>query len=197
MPTKDRKETGRAAAGRRAAPPTVQPRRGEAAHSAAYEAALTEFAAAIERLGRRDHAGALELFRKLESEQSDEPELADRARTYAKICARRLAPAEQDPPDADACYYRAVLLANEGRAAEAIRLLDRAVDHDPTSVRFRYARACAWALEGKVEAAVADLRQAIVGDPRVRFQAANDTDFERIREEPAFIDVIEPTPTGA
>jgi len=30
-----------------------------------------------------------------------------------------------------------------------------------------------------------------------QMQAVNDPDFERIREEPAFIDIIEPTPTGA
>ena len=51
--------------------------------------------------------------------------------------------------------------------------------------------------KGATEKAVADLRQAISVDPTVRFQAVNDPDFERIREEPAFIDIIEPTPTGA
>jgi len=30
----------------------------------------------------------------------------------------------------------------------------------------------------------------------VRYQAANDPDFEPIREEPSFIDIIEPTPAG-
>ena len=46
------------------------------------------------------------------------------------------------------------------------------------------------------EQAVSDLRQAIAADPQIRFQAINDPDFEQIREEPAFIDIIEPTPTG-
>jgi len=49
----------------------------------------------------------------------------------------------------------------------------------------------------RVDAAVRDLRQAITVDPQVRFQAGNDPDFEAIREEPAFIDIIEPTPSGA
>jgi hypothetical protein len=43
----------------------------------------------------------------------------------------------------------------------------------PNSVRCLYARACTWALKGQTDRAVADLRQ----------------------EEPAFIDIIEPTPT--
>ena len=49
----------------------------------------------------------------------------------------------------------------------------------------------------KGEAAVADLRRAISAEPQVRFQASNDPDFEPIREEPAFIDIIEPTPSGS
>ncbi len=50
---------------------------------------------------------------------------------------------------------------------------------------------------GNAEAAIGDLRQAIALEPQTRFQAVNDSDFERIREEPAFIDIIEPTPSGA
>ena len=51
-------------------------------------------------------------------------------------------------------------------------------------------------MKGSTGKAVTDLRQAIASDPTVRFQAVNDPDFEKIREEPAFIDIIEPTPTG-
>ena len=83
------------------------------------------------------------------------------------------------------------------RGLEAVSLLDRALVQDPTSVRVLYARACAWALQKNAERAVSDLRSAIAVDPTIRFQAINDSDFERIREEPAFIDVIEPTPAGA
>ena len=53
------------------------------------------------------------------------------------------------------------------------------------------------ALQKNAERAVSDLRSAIAVDPTVRFQATNDTDFKLIREEPAFIDVVEPTPAGA
>ena len=73
----------------------------------------------------------------------------------------------------------------------------RALVDNPTSVDLLYVRSCAWAKQGSAEKAVGDLRQAIAADPKVRFQAVNDPDFERIREEPAFIDIIEPTPTGA
>ena len=41
------------------------------------------------------------------------------------------------------------------------------------------------------------LRRAVAAEPTLRFQASNDSDFERIRDDAAFIDVIEPTPAGA
>ena len=52
-------------------------------------------------------------------------------------------------------------------------------------------------MQGNAVAAVEDLRQAIAADPKLRYQAANDGDFEKIRDEAAFIDLIEPTPAGA
>ena len=122
--------------------------------------------------------------------------VGDRARTYARICARRMAPAPEPPRTPDECYQAAVVLANDGDSDGAIRLLDQALHSEPNSANLLYARASAWALKGKVEAAVGDLRQAVAGDPQLRFQAVNDPDFEKIREEPTFIDIIEPTPAG-
>jgi tetratricopeptide (TPR) repeat protein len=152
---------------------------------------------AVEAMSASDWARARGIFAEVADAAGDEPELADRARTYAKICERRMAPKLAEPSDNEERYYRAVMLVNSGDPREAIRLLDLALREDPTSVRCLYARASAWALEGKVDQAVADLRQAVAADPRVRYQASNDADFEKVREEPSFIDLIEPTPTGA
>jgi tetratricopeptide (TPR) repeat protein len=96
----------------------------------------------------------------------------------------------------DELYFQAVLSSNEGKYDEALSLFERALREHPDSPKVLYARASTWALKGNSEAAVGDLRRAIAADPKVRFQAANDPDFEPIREEPAFIDIIEPTPAG-
>jgi tetratricopeptide (TPR) repeat protein len=87
--------------------------------------------------------------------------------------------------------------SNNGQYDEALDLLERALQQMPDSPKVLYARASTWSLKGNAEAAVAELRRAISVDPRVRFQATNDPDFEPIREEPAFIDIIEPTPSGS
>jgi predicted Zn-dependent protease len=162
-----------------------------------YQALLARYGQAIESLRGGDWARAQQELQALAKEHPEEQELADRARTWLRICERKLAPETDDPSDPDEAYTRAVVLMNNGSTRHAIRLLDRCLQNEPASVRFLYARASAHALEGRAEPAVADLRQAIALDPKVRYQAVNDTDFERIREEPSFIDVIEPTPTGA
>jgi tetratricopeptide (TPR) repeat protein len=85
---------------------------------------------------------------------------------------------------------------NRGEIDAAVELLDRALEQEPRSVRCLYARASAMALRGQTDRALDNLRQAIAIEPTVRFQAVNDPDFEKIREEPTFIDMVEPTPSG-
>ena len=115
---------------------------------------------------------------------------------YLAVCEKRLTPAPELGSTTDDLYYRAVFESNNGNASEAIKLLDQALQQTPNSANLLYARASAWALSANADAAVNDLRQAIGVDPTLRFQAVNDADFEGIREEPGFIDIIEPTPAG-
>lgn len=162
-----------------------------------FEQAIGEFVAAVELLHARKYEQARERFLRLAVAQAEEAALAERARTYARVCERRLAPPDPEPNSPDERYHRAVALTNDGRHEAALALLDRLLEDEPGSVRALYARASAWALRGNAEAAVADLRRAIGADARVLFQAVNDPDFEPIREEPVFIDLIEPSPAGS
>ncbi|HXV74875.1 MAG TPA: tetratricopeptide repeat protein [Candidatus Polarisedimenticolaceae bacterium] len=168
-----------------------------ASHHQQYEEALNRFGVAIGLLQSGAVDEARQAFIELERANAEEPALADRARSYRKICERRLAPPPAPPQDADGLYVAGVIASNNGDYDEALALLERALRQTPDSPKVLYARASTWSLKGNAEAAVAELRRAIAVDPRVRFQAANDPDFEPIREEPAFIDIIEPTPSGA
>lgn len=163
---------------------------------AAYEQALADFAAAIETMGRGKFAEARDAFAAVAAANRDEGMLFDRANSYASVCTEKLSVAPDDPTTAEEQYHRAVLLSNGGEWTAAVAMLDRALASHPNSPAYLYARASAHALNGSGDAAISDLRQAISADPKVRFQAVNDSDFEKIREEPAFIDIIEPTPSG-
>ena len=163
----------------------------------AYETALAEFQGALQLLHNGEFAAARERFVRIAESAVEEPALAQRSRSFAAVCERRLAAPATDPQTVDDLYYAAVLRSNDGRVDEAIALLDQALQQESGAARLLYARAAAWALKGNTEAAVADLRQAIAVEPTIRFQAINDSDFSQIREEPAFIDIIEPTSAGA
>jgi len=165
-------------------------------HHEDYEKAVGQFSEALELLQKGELAEAKDLFESIASSNPDEPVLTERARTYARICNRKGRPEDPEPDAPDQFYYQAVLLLNDGDSDAAIKLLDKALQSAPSSAKFLYARASASAIKGNTEQAVSDLRQAIAADPQIRFQATNDPDFEQIREEPAFIDIIEPTPTG-
>lgn len=165
--------------------------------SDSYEKAVVEYAKAMDQLHKDDFAGAKKMFEAVEAANPDEPTLGERSRTYARHCEAKMADAAPDPRTPDERYLRAVFLSNAGDYDAALELLNLSLRENPASAKYFYARASAYALKGSTEQAVDDLRQAIAIDPTTRFQAVNDTDFEGIREEPAFIDIIEPTPAGA
>ena len=165
--------------------------------STEYAATIAEYSAAVKAMRKGDFSAALDGFEKVRAGTKNEPEMGDRATIYARICQRKLVPSPGEPVTRDDMYREAVVLMNAGDVDEALQLLTRALADNPTSVDLLYVRACAWALKGAAEKSVGDLRQAMAVDPKVRFQAVNDPDFERIREEPSFIDIIEPTPAGA
>lgn len=168
-----------------------------AATDDAYTQAVADFGKAVEVMQKGDYDKARSAFEAIAESDLDEPVLRERARSYLRMCERRTAPDIAPPKTHEERYLRAVFLTNEGRTDEALGLLESALRDNPASAKYFYARASAYALSGQADAAVNDLRQAIAIEPQTRFQAVNDSDFERIREEPSFIDIIEPTPAGA
>jgi tetratricopeptide (TPR) repeat protein len=165
---------------------------------AAYEAAVEQFATATSLFVKGLFAEAQPHFEAVSAAAAaDEPILSDRARTYAAICARKIAVPAAVGDDADAQYHRGVVAANAGRLDEAWSSLDRAVAQRPNDASILYARASVRGLQGNAEGAAAELRKAVAIDPRFRFQAASDSDFDKVRDEAAFIDIIEPSNAGA
>ena len=165
-----------------------------AAQTDAYKSSLKEFGAASKLLQKGDYSKAKEAFHAIAKGNPEERELVQRAETYVTICENKLAPAPGEPCTADDWYYQGVVNSNKGDHDEAIRCLGNALKQDPTSPKYLFARASAFGMQGNAQLAVADLRQAVLGDPAIRFQAVNDSDFEGIRDDAGFIDLIEPTP---
>lgn len=162
----------------------------------AYQALLDEYGEAMTLFQQKKYADALAKLDALSKSVGDEPELTDRIRAYRTMCARRLEDAPGGPATADERYHAAVMAMNDGRLDDARKLLDDALADKPSDATMIYARACVHALGGDAPAAVQDLKSAIALEPKLRFQAVNDPDFQPIREDAAFIDVIEPSLSG-
>jgi tetratricopeptide (TPR) repeat protein len=165
---------------------------------AAYEAAVEQFSAATALFSKGQFAEAQALFAAVASAAAaDEPILSDRARTYDAICRGKLEVASPSGDDPDALYHRGVVAANAGRLDEAWSALEKAVAQRPDDASILYARASVRGLQGSAEGAAAELKKAVALDAKFRFQAASDSDFDKVRDEAVFIDIIEPSNAGA
>ena len=89
------------------------------------------------------------------------------------------------------------MAANSGNLDEAWSLLEKATLQRPNDASILYARASVRGLQGNVDGAAAELKKSVALDPKFRFQAASDSDFDKVRDEAAFIDIIEPSNAGA
>ena len=81
-------------------------------------------------------------------------------------------------------------LYEAGRYAEAADQAGAIVDEHPEYVAPLYNLACCESLAGRSEDAIEHLRRAIEAWPDFRELAAKDSDFDPIRDEPAFKELV-------
>lgn len=134
------------------------------------------------------HAGKWAEARKLLERVVAESSLSDvahRAEQYLALCERYVRKLEStgDP------YLEAVLLHNQGDldAAEALCAEGGRVDKDE---RFAYLGAAIAARREDLDLAVSRLETAIRLNPRNRIQAAEDLDFEAVRQQAEFAELL-------
>jgi tetratricopeptide (TPR) repeat protein len=168
-----------------AAPQTLKP-------AESYRKALEVFEEAFSHLAKKDYEQARQGFRRLLDEHAVEPELCDRARVFLRACDRSTA--EPPPPveDADSHYLQAVLHANRGEFDLALASFDKGLAQAPDSEKLLYVSAVTLAQAGRTVEAMQRLGRAIELNPQNRIFALNDPDFELVRDEPEFIDLVEP-----
>jgi hypothetical protein len=77
-------------------------------------------------------------------------------------------------------------LYESGQYAELADRAGSVLDEHPEYPGLAYNVACAESLAGRPEAAIEHLRRAIEGDEKYREYAAEDSDFDPVREEPGF-----------
>jgi tetratricopeptide (TPR) repeat protein len=157
-----------------------------------HEKALKEFERGIQLLQKQNYADARAHFQTVVENYTQEKELLDRARIYARICADLSDRREPQPRKPEDYFYFGVIKANEADYDGAVRLLEKALQANPKDEKSHYVLASTLALKGERREALEHLRQAIELNATNRIYARNDPDFEPLRDDENYQNLIHP-----
>ncbi|HEY0512781.1 MAG TPA: hypothetical protein VGH73_12800 [Thermoanaerobaculia bacterium] len=178
-PTKKTPAPAKAAA---APAPPAPPKKTVGGGDPALEA-LTQGLAALQG---KSWSKAVELFERA-VEQSDQPEVRDRARQFLVVSRQKLQGGEAKPAKGAAAaeppdpYLLAVYEKNRGNLAEALEM-SRKGGRDQKDERFAYLVASIHAAENRLEEAAQTLARAVELNPKNRIHAFHDPDFAELRK---------------
>jgi tetratricopeptide (TPR) repeat protein len=157
-----------------------------------HDKALKEFERALTHLQKQNYADAQQLFEAVQKEYPQEKELHDRAGIYARICRNLLEPKSSQPRRTEDSFYYGVMKANDAEYDEALKLFDRALQASPKDEKIHYVMASTLALKGDRREALNHLKQAVELNEINRIYARNDPDFEPLRDDETFQNLIHP-----
>lgn len=154
--------------------------------------ALKEFERGVNLLHKQNYSDALGRFQLIKEQYPEEKELADRTNRYIQICHSMLDAKSSQPKKPEEFFYHGVMKANEADFDAAIGFLDRALQSDPKDEKIHYVLASTLALKGDSGEAVKHLQKAIDLNATNRIFARNDPDFEQLRDDETFQNLIYP-----
>jgi tetratricopeptide (TPR) repeat protein len=170
-------------------PVTVDPVPAQAARNLAVEI----FEKGFQALQHRQYGKARDLLSGLVTSYPDEKELHERARVYLAICERQAA-TSAEPRTFEERLCAATMAINKGwyqNGLEMLQALERDhAEHD----HVQYLLAIAHAARGNTPTAIAHLKRAIELRPANRLQATQDADLDVLRQDQAFLDLLETPP---
>jgi tetratricopeptide (TPR) repeat protein len=121
-------------------------------------------------------------------------ELADRAAVHMNACTQQLDRGATQFKTVEEHYDFAISLINLGDYVSARDHLDKLSKQLPKADYVAYGLAALDCLTGHAEDSLKNLGRAISLNPRLRFQARNDSDFQNLSEDPRFTELIYPDP---
>lgn len=145
-----------------------------------YQKALEVFERALKTLYKGEFEKAKELFESVRQTYAEENDLMDRVRTYIAVCDNKLAPLRR-PKGTEELVTQGVMLLNDGDTVQAIKVLTKALEAEPSSPHIEYCLAAAYGRAGEAAESAKHLKQAIAADPTSRFHAQTDDDFAPVK----------------
>jgi tetratricopeptide (TPR) repeat protein len=155
--------------------------------------AIDLFERAVKAVGKHDYDKGKEVLQTLIANHAEERDILERARAYLALCERALEkkPSFRPKTFEDLLSY-GVYLHNRGEFQDALKCLQQAADIHPKNEHVLYCVAAAAARSGDSAVAMKALRSAIVANPASRAQARSDSDFDPIREDDEFVELVHP-----
>ena len=153
--------------------------------------ALASFQRALEATQRHQYAEAAEQFAVLIARYPSERGLLDRARVYLGHCQRELRRQPAEPKTVEERLTAATAALNLGEEGEAERFAESVLAEEPRQDLALYLMAVIAARREAIDAALAYLGDAIAVSPEVRAQARFDNDFEPLRDDDRFRQLVE------
>lgn len=156
-------------------------------------AALEAFEKGLRALGKKDYERAGEVFQELIESYPDERDLLERARAYKAVCDRAVTESKRSPfkpKTFEEMVQYGVFLHNRGEYEEALKHLRQAAELHPKNEHAQYCLAATAARAGDTPTALKALRSAIAAGPANRAQARSDPDFDPIRDDEGFVEIV-------
>ena len=157
-----------------------------------YEKALAAFTKAVKVFVNKDDEKSKEAFSEFIGEHHDEKELVDRANIYLGIIEHRLNPPKVTLKTAEDYYVNGIFNMNQGGLDDALKSFEKALSKDPKQGKVLYAMADASCLKGEYDSSLEYLGQAVKLDSRFSTLAQNESDFDPIKKDQRFFDIINP-----
>jgi tetratricopeptide (TPR) repeat protein len=157
-----------------------------------HDKALKEFERGVGLIQKQSYAEAREKFRSIVELFPQEKELLDRSTVYIRICDGLIDKKDAGPKKPEDFFYFGVLRANEANYEEAVKLFDKALQANPKDEKVHYVLASTLALKGDRREALTHLKDAIELNATNRIYARNDPDFELLRDDEGFQNLIHP-----
>jgi len=191
--TSSRKPSTSKAARKPATPPK---KKAAPLRTATLDKAIKDYEEALRLFAKKEFSKAAHLFEALIKDSPTEREVADRSRMYLSICKAQTASAPPKPKSAQDHYLLGVIASNEGRLEDAADLFDRMIKIDSGNDRGYYELAAVCSLRNDRAGAVSNLSRAIDINPANRVYALNDADFDALREDSEFMQLLGKTLQG-
>ncbi len=156
------------------------------------EKALKELERGVAHLQKQNYNEALERFQAIVDSFPQEKELLDRVQVYIRICKGMIDHKTPQPKKPEDFFYFGVIKANEADYDEAVKFLARALEVNPKDEKVHYVMASTLALKGERQDALKHLREAVELNATNRIYAKNDPDFEPLRDDENFQNLIHP-----